>query len=36
MDGKGGQNVNYFANLEAKCYFSKIRCRESSFSKNRE
>jgi hypothetical protein len=26
-------NVNYFANLEAKCHFLKIGCNESSFPK---
>ena len=25
--------INYFTNLEAKCYFLKIRCSKSSFLK---
>jgi hypothetical protein len=33
--GKKGLNVNYFANLEAECHFSKLGCRESSFPKRR-
>jgi hypothetical protein len=32
---KGGQSVNYFVNLGAKCHFSKIGCCECSFSKRK-
>ncbi len=29
-------SVNYFANLGAECYFPKLKCSESSFSKRME
>ena len=29
-------SVNYFANLEAECYFPKIECNEFSFTKRKE
>ena len=30
-----GQSVNYFANFEAECHFSKLGCSESNFPKKK-
>ena len=33
---KREQSVNYFANLGVECYFPKLKCNKSSFSKKIE